>query len=73
MGVRKVKDRDDQYFHGYNEIEEAFRFLTEDDILRLYISDNVFRSSSTVSGGKEIGYILYAFNLHYKKNSQGID
>ena len=37
---------DDDYFHGYCQIKEAFRALTKDDNLLPYITYHDFRSSS---------------------------
>ena len=34
---------DDDYSQGYGKIKEAFRALTKDDFLRLYITDHDFR------------------------------
>ena len=56
---------DDDYNQGYGHIREAFKGLTKDDILQLYISDNDFRSSNI---NNEIGYNLYVFDIKYQKN-----
>ena len=56
---------DDNYSQGYGQIKEAFRALTKDDILQIFISEDDFRSSKE---GKNIGYNLYAFELRYQKN-----
>ena len=56
---------DDDYSQGYGQIKEAFRTLTEDDILYPYISDHDFRSSNE---GDNIGYNLYVFDIRYQKN-----
>ena len=37
---------DDYYSQGYGQIKEAFKALTKDDILKSYISEDVFRSSN---------------------------
>ena len=50
---------------GYEQIKNAFRVLTKDDVLRPYISDNDFRSSID---GNDIGYNLYVFDIRYQKN-----
>ena len=39
--------------------------LTKDDILEPYISDNDFRSYNDCNN---IGYILYVFDIRYRKN-----
>ena len=43
---------DDDYSQGYSQIKDAFRAVTEDDILKPYISDNDFRSTND---GNNIG------------------
>ena len=55
---------DDDYSQGYGQIKEAFKGLTEDDILKPYITEADFRSSNN---GNDIGYNLYAFDIQYKK------
>ena len=56
---------DDDYSQGYGLIKEAFKALTEDDILQPYISEDDFRSSNE---GNNIGYNIYAFDIRYQKN-----
>ena len=56
---------DDEYSQGYGLIKEAFKALTEDDILQPYISEDDFRSSNE---GNYIGYNIYAFDIGYQKN-----
>ena len=56
---------DDDYSQGYVRIKEAFKFLTKDDILKPYISEDDFRSSNE---GNNSGYIIYAFDIRYQKN-----
>ena len=56
---------DDDYSQGYGQIKEAFRALTKDNILQLYISEHDFRSSND---GDNIGYNIYAFDIRYQKN-----
>ena len=56
---------DDDYSQGYGLIKEAFKALTEDDILQPYISEDDFRSSNE---GHNIGYNIYAFDIRYQKN-----
>ena len=63
---------DDDFNQGYGQIKEAFRALTEDDILQPYIYDKDFRSSNN---NNDIGYNLYVFDIRYQKdfeNSQPI-
>ena len=56
---------DDDYSQGCSQIKEAFRALTNDDILQPYISDHDFRSSND---GNKIGYNLYVFDFRNVKN-----
>ena len=56
---------DDNYSQGYGKIKEAFRALTQDDILKPYISEDDFRSSNNAN---DIGYNIYAFDIRYQKN-----
>ena len=56
---------DDDYSQGYGQIKEAFRALTEDDMLKPYITEDDFTSSNE---GNNIGYNIYAFDLRYQKN-----
>ena len=56
---------DDDNSQGYGQIKEAFRALTKDDILKPYISEDDFRSSTE---GNIIGYNIYAFDKRYQKN-----
>ena len=51
---------EDDYSQGYGQIKEAFRALRKDDILKLYISEDDFRSSNE---GNNIGYIIYVFDI----------
>ena len=37
-----IKYDDDNYFQGYGQIKGAFKALTKDDILKPYISDQIF-------------------------------
>ena len=57
---------DDDYSQGYHQIKEAFRALTEDNILQPYISEADFRTSNVA--GNDIGYNLYVFDKRYQKN-----
>ena len=56
---------DDNCSQGYGQIKEAFRALTQDDILKPYISEDDFRSSNNAN---DIGYNIYAFDIRYQKN-----
>ena len=51
-----TKFDDDDYSQSYAQIKESFRFLTQDDILQPYISDEDFRPSNV--RGDDVGYIL---------------
>ena len=55
---------DDDYSQGHAQIKEAFTALSEDDILRPYISKNDFRSTND---GKNIGSNLYVFDIRYQE------
>ena len=55
---------DDDYAQGYGQLKEAFRALTNDDILQPYISDNDFRSSSIYI---DIGCSLYVFVIRHQQ------
>ena len=57
---------DGKYSQGYHQIKEAFRALTRDDILQLYISNDNFRSSNVRAD--DVGYKLYVFEIRYQKN-----
>ena len=57
---------DDDYSHGYHQIEEAFKVLAKDDILQPYKSDDNFRTSNAAVNG--VGYNLYVFDIRYQKN-----
>ena len=56
---------DDDYSQAHGQIKEAFKALTEDDILQPYISEDDFRSSNE---GKNIRYIIHVFYIRYQKN-----
>ena len=53
------------YSQGYSQIKQALRALTKDDILKPYICDHGFRSSSD---SNNIGYNLYVFDIGFQKN-----
>ena len=55
----------DDYSQGYAQLKEAFRGLTKDDILQLYITDDDFRSSNTWV--LEIGYNIFVFDIRYQQ------
>ena len=72
IGTEKYPDNsillnynDDDYSQGYGQIKEAFRALTEDNLLQPYISDADFRSSNN---DDNIGYNIYVFDIRYQKN-----
>ena len=56
---------DDDYIHTYSGIEEAFKALTKDDILKCYLSEHDFRFCNDVDN---IGYNLYVFDIRCQKN-----
>ena len=56
---------DDDYSQGYEQIKEAFKALTKDNILQTYIPEDDFRSSSD---GDNIGYNIHSFHIRYQKN-----
>ena len=56
---------EDEYSQGYVQIKEAFRDLTNADILQPYICDNGFTSSNS---SHNIGYYLYVFEIRFQKN-----
>ena len=65
---------DDDYSREIGQIKERFRALTENDLLKPYISDHDFRSSNTRVD--EVGYSLYVFDIRYQPkitNSQSIE
>ena len=57
---------DDDYSQGYHQIKEAFKALTQDDILQPYISEADFRISNVAAN--DIGYNLYVFDTRNQKN-----
>ena len=57
---------DDDYSQGYHQIKEAFRALTKDNILQLYISEADFRTSNDAAN--DIVYNFYVFDIRYQKN-----
>ena len=62
----------DDYNQGYGQIKQAFRALTNGDVLQPYISDHDFRSSKN---NNDMGYNLYVFDIRCQKdfeNSQPI-
>ena len=72
IGTEKYPDNsillnynDDVYSQGYGQIEEAFKALTNDNLLQPYISVADFRSSNS---DDDVGYNIYAFDIRYQKN-----
>ena len=72
IGTEKYPDssillnyNDDDYSQGYEQIKEAFKALTKDNLLQQYISEHDFRSSND---GDDIGYNMYAFDIRYQKD-----
>ena len=55
---------DDDYSQGYGQFKEAFKALTEYNILQPYVSEDDFRSYND----DNIGYNIYAFDIRYQKN-----
>ena len=56
---------DDVYSQSYGQIKEAIKALTKNNLLQQHISERDFRSSND---GNNIGYIIYAFDLRYRKD-----
>ena len=71
IGTEKYPDSgillnyNDDYSQGYGQVEEASKALTKDNLLQPYISEHDFRSSND---DNDIGYIIYAFDIRYRKN-----
>ena len=59
-----LKNDDDDYSQGYDQIKEALGALTKDDRLSAHISHHDFRSSTD---GNIIGYNLYVCDIRYQK------
>ena len=57
---------DDDYSHGYHQIKEDFRALTNNDILQPYISQADFRTSNVAAN--DIGYNFYVVDIRYQRN-----
>ena len=53
---------------GYGQFKEAFKALTKDDILQLFISEDDFRSFNVGDAVNEIGYNIHVFDIRYQKN-----
>ena len=73
IGTEKYTDagsssnyNDDEYSQGYDQIKQASKALTKDDIPQPYISDDDFRSSNVRAD--DVGYNLYVFDIRYQKN-----
>ena len=60
--------KDDDYSQGYGQRKEAFKALTQHDILQPYISEADFRSSND---GEKIGFNIHAFDIRYQKIFEG--
>ena len=60
VGILLNYDDDDDYSHGYCQIQEAFRALAKDNIITPYISDDDFRSF--IVRADVVGYNLYVFD-----------
>ena len=56
---------DDDYSQGYRQIKEAFKALTNDDILQPYITQEDFRTS--IVAANDVGYNLYLFDIRFQK------
>ena len=56
---------DDDFFQGYSQIKGAIRALTENIILKPYISADIFRPSNVRAD--DIDYILYVFDIRYQQ------
>ena len=57
---------DDDYSQGYGETKEAFRALTEENILQPYISeDDLISSNDDVS----IGYNIHSSDIRYQSST----
>ena len=56
---------DDDYSQGYGQTKEAFKALTKDNKLQLYISEDDFRSSNE---GDNIGFNIHCFDIRYQKD-----
>ena len=60
-----MKYADDDYSQGYGLIKEAFRALTNQNILQPYIGENVFRSSND---GDNFGSNMHFIDIRHQKN-----
>ena len=61
----------DDYNQRYGEIEEASKAVTKDDILKPYISDNIFRLSSSIfldysNAGDGFCFIRFRYTISEK-------
>ena len=68
-------DKND-FSRGYNEVKEAFRALTHDNILQFYISEADFRPSNVGDDGNDIGYNIHSFDIRDQKifeNAQPVE
>ena len=71
IGTEKYPDNavllnfdDDDYSQGFGQIKEAFKAITNDNILQQYINEDDYRSSND---GDNIGYNVHVFDIRYQK------
>ena len=65
---------DDDCKQRYSQIKEAFKALTNDDILQPYISEDDFGTSNVKAA--DVSYNLYVLDIRYQKtftNSQPLN
>ena len=55
---------DDDCSQGYGKFKEDFKALTKDNILKPYISDHDFRSSTNRT---DVGFNLYVLDIRHQK------
>ena len=55
----------DDYSQAYGQIKEAFKALSKENILQLYIGEDVFRSSNDCD---KICLHIHAFDIRYQKH-----
>ena len=56
----------DEYRQDYSQVQEAFRAVTNNDILQPYLSDHDFGSSNVRVD--DVGHNLYVFDTRYQQN-----
>ena len=59
-----ITSDDDDYSQGYSKVKEAFRALTNDNMLQLYIGEDDIRWSID---GDNIGFNIHIFYIRYQK------